>query len=310
VERAGDLTGATVYVTLEPCAHESTRGTACSDLLARLKPGRVVVGTIDPDPRTSGRGIARMRAAGVAVDVGVAEAQCRELIRGFHSRITRGRPWITLKVAASLDGRTATATGESQWITGQPARQDVHRLRRAACAVLTGIGTVRSDNPRLTVRHVPCERQPARIVIDHALDLSSGHAIADTALAATHVLTLSEDSCRALELAKRGIKVHRIDEQPGKPGKVDLVAAAARLGSLGFNDVLAETGAKLAGSLIAAGVVDELVAYLAPSALGDAGLGMFALPGLAALEDRVLLKFTEARQVGPDIRLRARLGVR
>lgn len=306
LRQAGDAArGATVYVTLEPCAHRSPRGPACRDLLVAAQPKRVVVGMLDVDPRTTGSGVAQLASAGITVDVGVSEAACRAELREFVTRITRGRPFVQLKMGASLDGRTALANGQSQWITSMEARRDVHRLRAEACAVLTGIGTVQSDDPQLTVRHVDTVRQPTRLVIDHGLDLTADHRITDVSTAATHVLTVSHDAARADALRSRGLRVDVVREAGEKPGKLDLHAAFQHLGTVPYNRVLVETGTKLAGSLVHANVVDELIIYLAPNLLGDSARGLLALPEIASLGDRVELAFTDVRHVGPDLRITA-----
>jgi diaminohydroxyphosphoribosylaminopyrimidine deaminase / 5-amino-6-(5-phosphoribosylamino)uracil reductase len=306
--QAGDnARGATVYVTLEPCAHQSPRGPACGDLLVAAAPARAVVGMLDVDPRTTGKGVERLRAAGITVDVGMSEAACRGELREFITRITLGRPLVQIKMAATLDGRTALATGKSQWITGAESRRDVHRLRAAACAVLTGFGTVAADNPELTVRHVRTERQPTRIVIDHTLELNANHRLTDTAAAPTHVLTMSQNVDRAEALRALGVRVDLVPESAIKPGKLDLAAAFQHLGRVPYNRVLVESGSKLAGSLIQAGVVDELIVYLAPALLGDTAQSLFTLPALATLADKIQLNFTDVRQVGSDLRITAAL---
>jgi diaminohydroxyphosphoribosylaminopyrimidine deaminase / 5-amino-6-(5-phosphoribosylamino)uracil reductase len=292
--------GATVYLTLEPCDHHG-RTPPCSEALVAAKVARVVAAIEDPDPRTQGAGLRRIAAAGIRAETGLMAAEAREAHRGFIARVSRGRPWMRLKVAATFDGRTALANGKSQWITGEAARRDVHRLRADSCAVLTGIGTVQRDNPRLTVRDVPCTRQPLRALIDSRLDLAPDAAL----LAGGNVLviTVSDDAARRRELEARGARVIVVAKEGAK---ADLAAAARALAAEGMNEVLVETGARLNGSLIRAGVVDEIVAYLAPSLFGDTGLGMFALPELAAVEDRACLVFREVRQVGDDLRVTAR----
>jgi len=292
--------GATVYVTLEPCDHHG-RTPPCSEALIAAKVARVVAAMEDPDPRTRGAGLGRISAAGIRAESGLMAAQAREAHRGFISRVSRGRPWMRLKVAATMDGRTALAGGESRWITGEAARRDVHRLRAGSCAVLTGIGTVQRDDPRLSVRDVPCTRQPLKVVIDSRLDLAPGAAL----LSGGNVLviTVSDDAARRRALEALGARVVVV----AKAGtKTDLAAAARALAAEGMNDVLVESGAKLNGSLVRAGVIDEIVAYFAPSFFGDTGLGMFALPELAAVEDRARLVFSEVRQVGDDLRVTAR----
>jgi diaminohydroxyphosphoribosylaminopyrimidine deaminase/5-amino-6-(5-phosphoribosylamino)uracil reductase len=233
------------------------------------------------------------------------EAQAREVHRGFLSRVTRGRPWITIKAAASLDGRIALANGESQWITSEAARRDVHAMRARACAVLTGIGTVLRDDPELTVRHGPCSRQPRRILIDSRLDISPQAKILKGE--APIIFTVSPDPDKRRILEDAGAEVVAAPLDAAKPGKTDLVAIARELGRRGFNEVMVETGAKLNGSLLAAGIVDEIVLYLAPKFLGDTAQGLFALPELTSLDQALQPKIIDVRSVGPDLRITARL---
>ncbi len=214
----------------------------------------------------------------------------------------RGRPWLRLKCAASLDGRVALANGESRWITGEAARRDVHALRARSCAMLTGIGTVLRDDPELTVRHVPCARQPRRVVIDSRLELPPGARI--LAGEPPLVLTVSEDRARRQALEARGAEVVTV---PAEGAKTDLAAVARLLAERGFNEVTVETGAKLNGALLRAGVVDEIVLYLAPLLMGDAAQGLFALPEFRALGEAPRLRGIDQRFVGADLRLTARL---
>ena len=297
--------GATAYVTLEPCAHQGRTG-PCADKLVEAGVARVVAALRDPFPRVNGRGLERLRAAGIEAQVGLMEAQAREVHRGFLSRVTRGRPWMRIKAAASIDGRIARASGESQWITGEAARRDVHALRARSCAMLTGIGTVAHDDPQLTVRHVPCERQPRRAVIDSRLEIKPNARILHGG--GTLVFTASGDGARRSALEAAGAEVVVVPGDPVKPGKTDLAAVARMLGDRGFNEVTVETGARLNGSLLAAGVIDEVVLYLAPRILGDAAQGLFALPGLERLEDSIEVRIAEVRSVGEDLRVTLRLG--
>ena len=293
--------GATVYVTLEPCSHTGRTG-PCADALIAARVGRVVAALEDPSPHVNGQGIARLRKAGIAVDVGLLADEAREAHRGFLARVTRGRPWLRVKAASSLDGRIALANGVSRWITSEESRQDVHRLRARSCAMLTGIGTVIADNPRLTVRHVPCQRQPKRVVIDNRLDMPLTAKIleGDPPL----ILTVSDDAARRAALEARGAEVVRVAGE----GKSDLAAVAKVLGEHRFNEVTAETGGKLMGSLLAAGVVDELVIYYAPVILGDKSQAMFVLPEWTRLEEALRPRVVEVRNIGPDIRVTARFG--
>ena len=297
--------GATVYVTLEPCAHQGRTG-PCADRLVEAGVARVVAALKDPFPQVNGRGLERLRAGGVTAEVGLMEAQAREVHRGFLSRVTRGRPWMRIKAAASIDGRTAMASGESQWITGEAARRDAHALRARSCAMLTGIGTVAHDDPQLTVRGVPCERQPRRAVVDSRLDLPTRARILHGG--GTIVFTLSDDASRRAALEAAGAEIVKVPHAADKPGKTDLAAVARMLGERGFNEVTVETGAKLNGSLIAAGVIDEIVLYVAPRILGNEALGLFSLPGLERLEDAVSVRIAEVRSIGEDLRITLRLG--
>jgi diaminohydroxyphosphoribosylaminopyrimidine deaminase/5-amino-6-(5-phosphoribosylamino)uracil reductase len=297
--------GATVYVTLEPCAHHGRTG-PCADKLIEVGVARVVAALQDPFPEVNGRGLERLRAAGIAAEVGLLEAQAREVHRGFLSRVTRGRPWMRIKAAASIDGRTAMASGESRWITGEAARRDVHALRARSCAMLTGIGTVAHDDPQLTVRDMPCERQPRRAVVDSRLDLPTRARILHGGGAL--VFTLSQDRAKRSALEAAGAEIVEVPHDPARSGKTDLAAVARLLGARGFNEVTVETGAKLNGSLIAAGVIDEIVLYVAPRILGDGAHGLFSLPGLEHLKDAIAVRIAEVRSIGEDLRLTLRLG--
>lgn len=293
--------GATAYVTLEPCNHHG-RTPPCVDALLAAGVVRVVAAMEDPNPLVAGQGLARLRAAGVATGHGLLEDAARELNIGFVARMTRGRPWLRLKAAASLDGRTALANGESQWITGPEARRDGHRWRARACAILTGVGTVRDDDPQLTVRDVETTRQPLRVVVDSRLEMPPTACLLDGG--PVLVIGAVADPARADALAARGAEVLLL---PNADGKVDLAAALAELARRGINEVHAEAGARLNGSLLREGVVDELLLYLAPSLIGDAARGLFDLPALAALADRRRLQWRDVRRVGDDLRIVARL---
>jgi diaminohydroxyphosphoribosylaminopyrimidine deaminase/5-amino-6-(5-phosphoribosylamino)uracil reductase len=292
--------GATVYVSLEPCSHQG-RTPPCVDALIQGGVTRVVAAMQDPNPRVAGAGLGQLRAAGIATQCGVLEAEARELNIGFVSRMTRGRPWVRMKIAASLDGKTALLNGKSQWITGPDARRDGHRLRARACAVLTGFGTVRDDDPRLTVRDVEVSRQPLRVVVDSRLEtpldakvLEGGNVLVFAAIA---------DRARIAALEQRGAQVIVL---ANAAHKVDLEAMLAELGRRELNEVHIEAGFKLNGSLLKASVVDELVMYLAPCLLGDAARGLFDLPALGDLAQRRPLAIRDVRQVGDDLRIVAR----
>jgi len=293
--------GATAYVTLEPCSHHG-RTPPCADALVAAGVSRVVAAMADPNPLAR-EGADRMRAAGVAVEIGLMEAESRELNIGFISRVARGRPWVRLKVAASLDGRTALAGGESQWITGAEARRDGHRWRARACAILTGIGTVKDDDPRLTVRDIETPRQPLKVVVDSKLEVSPRAKL--FASGAVLVVAAVADRDRIARLAEVGAEVIVM---PNAAGKVDLAALMVELARRELNEVHVEAGTKLNGSLVSAGVVDEVLLYLAPSLIGDSGRGMFNLPAPASLAARTHLAVRDVTRIGDDVRVIARLG--
>jgi diaminohydroxyphosphoribosylaminopyrimidine deaminase/5-amino-6-(5-phosphoribosylamino)uracil reductase len=297
--------GATVYVTLEPCSHPRPHREPCADALVKARVARVVAALEDPHREVQGRGFARLREAGIQAEVGLLAAQAEEAHLGFLHRMRTGRPWMRIKSAASLDGRTALANGASRWITSEAARRDVHALRARSCAVLTGIGTVQQDDPELTVRHVPCTRQPRRVVVDNRLDLSPDAKILKGA--PPILFTVSDDRERRARLEALGAEVVVVPAAGAKSGKSDLVAVVRELGARGFNEVTVETGAKLGGSLLAAGAIDEIVLYLAPKLIGDSGLGLFALPELTDLAQAVKLKLVDVRAVGEDWRFTARI---
>ena len=295
--RGKDARGATLYSTLEPCNHVG-RTRPCAEAVIAAGVTRVVAAMADPNPEAAG-GAARLRAAGIDVDIGLSEGASRELNPGFVSRVTRGRPWVRMKAAASLDGRTALPSGASKWITGEIARADGHRWRARACAILTGGGTVRQDDPELTVRAVATPRQPRRVVVDShgetpptAKVLAGGGAWIATAgqrnpqwPADVEVLVL-----------------------PNADGRVDLPALMQVLGSRGINELHVEAGAKLNGALLAAGLVDEILLYLAPCLLGDPALGIAEWrKGLSDLSERVALDLVDVTRVGDDLRLVARV---
>lgn len=294
--------GATAYVSLEPCTHQG-RTPPCDEALIAARVARVVAAMHDPNPQVAGRGMAKLAQAGIATAVGVLEDAARELNIGFASRMTRGRPWVRMKIAASLDGKTALASGKSRWITGAAARRDGHCWRARACALLTGIGTVRDDDPQLTVREVPTPRQPLRVVVDSRLELPENARV----LAGGGVLIAAarEDREKMRRLEARGAAVVVL---PDAQGKVELSGLMRELARRGVNEVHVEAGYKLNGSLLKAGLVDELLIYLAPHLLGDAARGMFDLPQLTELAGRRGLDIRDVRMVGSDLRIIARPG--
>ena len=383
----GDSRGATAYVTLEPCRHTGRTG-PCTRALIEAGVAKVVAAMPDPDPRVAGRGFAELAEAGIEVETGLMEASARSLNRGFVSRHERGRPWVRCKLAATLDGRTATATGESRWITGEAARADVHRLRARADAVLTGIGTLLSDDPRLDARVedvraedarmedartedtgclAPPMQPPMRVIVDSRLrtppaaralsapgtvliatiggagatgDIGtlgggrttgddgaegpvgggitreSGHILAATSGGAAaegsivggiagelgDTLAATAGAARARALVEAGVEIVPL---PDVGGRVSLPALMAVLAGRGVNEVHTECGPTLAGALLESGLVDEIVVYLAPALLGDAARGMFTLPGVAAMRDRLRLEITGVARLGADLRIDA-----
>ncbi len=304
LEQAGPAArDAVVYVSLEPCSHHG-RTPPCADRLAAAGVGRVVAAMQDPNPLVCGAGLRRLQDAGIAADCGLLEAQARELNPGFVSRMIRGRPWVRLKIAASLDGKTALLNGASRWITGAAARRDGHHWRARSCAVLTGIGTVRDDDPQLTVRAVETFRQPLRVVVDSRLEIApEARVLQGGAL----VVTAQAEPARRAVLRERGVEVLAL---PNGRGKVDLAELMRELARRGINEVLAEGGARLNGALLEAGVVDELVVYLAPRLLGHRARGMADIPELRTLDKGWDLRFADVRQVGADLRLLVRLEAR
>lgn len=307
-EAAGrDVRGATVHVTLEPCAHHG-RTPPCCDALVAAGVGKVVIALQDPNPLVAGQGIGRLRAAGIAVELlppdHPAAVGARELNIGFLSRMVRGLPWVRLKMAGSLDGRSALPNGVSQWITSEAARTDGHAWRKRAGALLTGMGTVAEDDPRLDVRLVETARQPMRVVVDARLALSPAARILPPP-GEVLVYTASDPvatATRRAELAARGATVV---DCPDPRGKVDLTALLRDLAARGVNELHVEAGHRLNGSLLREGLVDELLLYLAPRLLGE-GAGLAALGPFEALDAAPGFAFVDVERVGPDLRLRAR----
>ncbi|MFJ1299669.1 bifunctional diaminohydroxyphosphoribosylaminopyrimidine deaminase/5-amino-6-(5-phosphoribosylamino)uracil reductase RibD [Pseudomonadota bacterium AL_CKDN230030165-1A_HGKHYDSX7] len=293
------VAGATVYVTLEPCSHHG-RTPPCVDALVAAAPARVVIAMGDPNPRVNGAGYARLRAAGIEVCTGVGEAEALELNAGFVARMSRGTPWAWMKMAASLDGRSALHNGISQWITGDAARADGHHWRARADLVLTGMGTVTKDDPLLNVRAVQTARPPRKAVVDATLAISPRARLFD----GTEVLIFTANPApgREAALTDRNARVIPLPDARGE--RVDLQALMRWLGQNEFNEVHVEAGAGLSGALLTAGCIDELLVYLAPVLLGDAA-GMVRLPLLEHLEGARRYVFTDMTRVGADVRLRA-----
>ena len=284
--------GATVYVTLEPCNHQG-RTPPCVDALKQAKVARVVAAMRDPNPQAA-RGGHALAASGLRFESGLMEDEAKELNIGFVSRMTRARPWVRLKIAATLDGRTALENGKSQWITGPEARLDGHRWRARACAVLTGAGTIVADDPRLTVRDVETPRQPLRVVVDSRLETPPAARI----LQGEKALVFSAKPGRLANA--------EVVALPNANGKVDLPKMLQELARRGVNELHVEAGSRLNASLVREGCVDEFLLYLNPSFLGDAAQGMLDLPGFASLDERVKLRIVSVDRTGEDLRLLAR----
>ncbi|SAL09298.1 bifunctional diaminohydroxyphosphoribosylaminopyrimidine deaminase/5-amino-6-(5-phosphoribosylamino)uracil reductase RibD [Caballeronia humi] len=298
--RGKDPRGATAYVTLEPCSHFG-RTPPCASALIDARVEKVIAAMEDPNPSVSGRGLAMLRDAGIDVRCGLLANEAYEMNIGFVSRMTRRRPWVRMKVAATLDGRTGLPTGESQWITGADARADGHAWRARACAILTGIGTVREDDPQLTVRAVDTPRQPQRVLIDSRLDVPLTAKLLDGAPLWVFCGKDAEPS-RAAALRERGAD---LIELANEHGKVDLPAMLGVLADRGINELHVEAGHKLNGSLLREGCVDELLVYLAPGLLGNAP-GMFDFAPPTTLDARPHLKFHRIDRLGDDLRILAR----
>ncbi|MBI3230085.1 MAG: bifunctional diaminohydroxyphosphoribosylaminopyrimidine deaminase/5-amino-6-(5-phosphoribosylamino)uracil reductase RibD, partial [Burkholderiales bacterium] len=291
-----DVRGATAYVTLEPCSHFG-RTPPCADALVKAGLARVVAAIGDPNPQVAGQGMAKLAQAGIAVQLGMLQEAARDINLGFFKRMQTGLPWVRMKVAASLDGKTALKNGQSQWITGAEARQDGHAWRARADVILTGIGTVQADDPQLNVRGIAVKRQPRRLIVDSKLDISLQAKIVQdgTAMIAFAQRNLEKEA----QLQALGLELLYL---PNSSGKVDLPALLRELGQRNVNEVHVEAGLKLHASLLREGCVDELLLYFAPKILGDAQT-MFALPALQALADlpaQQQCKFHAVEQIGAD----------
>ncbi len=329
--------GSTAYVTLEPCSHHG-RTAPCAEALIEAGVARVVIAVQDPNPQVAGEGIEKLRTAGMVVECGLMEAEARELNAGFFARMTRGTPWLRSKIAMSLDGRTALANGVSQWITGEAARRDVQHWRARSCAVLTGINTVLADDAQLNVRDIDvltptrcggasgcgrgeqagaCTseetaassatalRQPLRVVLDSRLRMPlKARILQNCERGNVLIYTVQHDAGKISALEKAGATVCVM---PFGKGQVDLPAVLVDLAKRGCNEVLVEAGSTLNGALLKAGLVDELVLYLAPQLLGDAARGMAQLGELTGLDQRINLKWQDIRQVGNDLRITVKM---
>ena len=303
--RGQDLQGATAYVTLEPCSHHGRTGPCCDALIA-AGITRVVASLADPNPLVSGQGFARLRAAGIEVSVGEGAQESFELNIGFFSRMVRKTPWVRMKIAASLDGTTALPNGESQWITSSAARADGHAWRARACAVLTGIGTVLEDNPRLDVRDVATPRQPHVVVVDSQLQTPPDARLLIAGRACYIYCAAPNDT--AFQARKQALESQGavVVELPNAHNKVDLSAMLADLASRGVNELHVEAGSKLNGSFIREGLVDEMLVYLAPCMLGE-GLAMAHFGPLTQLDQGLSMDFKSVEKIGPDVRILARV---
>lgn len=300
LNKAGDAArGSKVYVTLEPCNHQGRTG-PCTEALISAGVAEVVYGMEDPNPLVSGQGLARLRAAGIAVRGPVLEEQARALNPGFIQRMTLGRPWMRCKLAMSLDGRTAMASGESFWITGEAARADVQHWRARSCAIVTGISTILQDDPALTVRDPSFgdnPRQPLRVVVDSRLRTPEGARVLRASSSGIAIATC------AFNRPHLGAEIWGM---PSSGGAVDLNALMKKLAERGCNEVLVEAGPTLAGSFLRAGLIDELIVYMAPKLLGSAARPLFDLP-LTFMAEAVKLQWTDVRQIGADWRFLARV---
>lgn len=297
LQAAGGLAhGATAYVTLEPCAHAGSTG-PCADALVAAGIARVVAAMRDPFPQVDGAGFAKLQAAGIAVESGLMQAQARRLNRGFLSRVERGRPWLRVKLATSLDGRSALASGDSKWISGEAARLDVHRWRARAGAILTGSGTVLADDPRLTVRLGDGVEvvAPTRVVLDPGLATVARGRVREGDAPTLYLHAPDARPPQALAAQHAAV--------PMRDGMLDLEAVLALLAARGINEVQVEAGATLAGAFLAAGLVDELLLYVAPVLLGDRARPLFDGLRIDAMAERLRLDIVETRRVGDDVRL-------
>ncbi len=308
LREAGDRAqGATLYVTLEPCSHFG-RTPPCADAVVQAGVVRVVVAMQDPNPLVAGQGIERLRQAGIEVIVGVAEAEARKLNIGFVSRMERGRPWVRCKLAMSLDGRTAMASGESVWITGSAARRDVQRLRARSSAIITGVGTVEHDNPSLTLREAEldlanaaevAQRQPLRVVLDRRLRIDPAAKLLDLP-GSTLVVCGAEGRSRRVAVERDRVQVMEV---PERDGQLDLDQLLAELAKLECNEVMIEAGATLSGAFMRAGLVDELWIYMAPKLMGSSARPLLDMPEIGKMAEALNLTLQDVSPVGQDLRL-------
>ena len=300
--KGNDVHGATAYVTLEPCSHHGRTGPCC-DALVAAGIGKVVGALTDPNPQVAGQGFERLRAAGVDVEIGPGGAESRELNIGFFSRMVRGTPWVRMKAASSLDGVTALHNGQSQWITSAAARADGHAWRARACTILTGIGTVLEDNPRMNVRNVDTPRQPRIAVVDSRLDIPlDAHVLKAPSGCLIYTCSINQSKIEQLQALSATVIA-----MPNAAGKVDLAAMLRDLAERGTNELHVEAGFKLNGSLIREGLVDELLFYQAPRLLGTGAMGIANFGPLDSLDQGLPLVFHDVARLGPDLRIVARV---
>ena len=298
LSRAGDARGATAYVTLEPCSHHG-RTVPCCDALIAAGISRVVVAMQDPNPLVCGRGLQKLRAAGIETVTGVLQQEAAQLNRGFFKRMTSGLPWIRSKLAMSLDGRTALASGESKWITSVYSRLDVQRFRAESSAIVTGINTVLADDPQLNVRLDETVKQPVKVVLDSTLRMPVSARMLQNQ-AETWIITCSDDDVKRRHLRDAGCRIWQV---PAEAGRLDLHSVFKLLADQQINTVWVEAGATLNGAMLNSNLVDEWLIYMAPCVLGDEGRGLFHLPGMETMQDKKQLKLLNVRQLGPDLRL-------
>ncbi|MGB5440021.1 MAG: bifunctional diaminohydroxyphosphoribosylaminopyrimidine deaminase/5-amino-6-(5-phosphoribosylamino)uracil reductase RibD [Gammaproteobacteria bacterium] len=297
--------GSTVYVTLEPCCHHG-RTPPCTDALVKAGVARVVVAMEDPNPQVAGKGLQALRQAGIDTAAGLLAEDAAHLNPGFVMRMRHGRPWVRCKLAMSLDGRTAMANGESNWISAEQARRDVHKLRARSAAIMTGIDTVLADDPSLTVRldeTTAAFRNPLRVVLDSNLRMPADAKLLGLP-GETLIITAVADADKKARLQRDSVSVQTL---PLEQGRLQLAGVLQYLGGLQLNEVHLEAGATLCGALLQAELVDELVVYMAPHLMGDAARGLFVLPGLEHMQQRIRLSITDIRAVGDDWRISATL---
>ena len=296
----GAAQGATVYLTLEPCSHYG-RTHPCAEALIKAKVAKVIIAMQDPNPLVAGKGTSLLKQSGINVLVGLMGEWAKDLNVGFVSRMTNNRPWVRMKIAASLDGKTALNNGVSQWITGEAARHDGHRLRARSCAILTGIGTVLEDDPQLSVRFIETPRQPLRIIIDSRLKIPTTARVLRGEGELIFTTTDNKERISALkEVGARPIIL------PNEKGKIDLAGLMQILADFEINELLVEAGNRLSSAFIREGLVDELIIYLAPHLIGNRAMGMLQLPELTDLSEKYNLKIKDLRMVGEDIRIMSR----